>query len=39
MINFGAIAGFGLLLVRPGMLVIATPFLGALNAPLRCASD
>ncbi|MEO8071022.1 MAG: flagellar biosynthetic protein FliR, partial [Acidobacteriota bacterium] len=31
--SFGAVVGFGLLLVRPAMLVIVTPFFGALNAP------
>ena len=31
--DFGAFAGFGLLVVRPGMIVMATPFLGAMNAP------
>jgi flagellar biosynthetic protein FliR len=31
--NFTAVASLGLLLVRPGMVVIGTPFLGALNAP------
>ena len=33
MTGFAAAAGFSLLLVRPGMIVIGTPFLGALNAP------
>lgn len=31
--GFAAAAGFALLLVRPGMVVMGTPFLGALNAP------
>ncbi|MEO8084653.1 MAG: flagellar biosynthetic protein FliR [Ardenticatenales bacterium] len=31
--GFAAAAGFALLLVRPGMIVMGTPFLGALNAP------
>jgi flagellar biosynthetic protein FliR len=31
--SFGAVAGLALLLVRPGMLVMATPFFGALHAP------
>jgi flagellar biosynthesis protein FliR len=31
--SFPDVAGFALLLVRPGMLVIATPFLGAVSAP------
>src|SRR5689334_1076683 len=33
MTGFAAAAGFALLLVRPGMVVMGTPFLGALNAP------
>lgn len=35
MSGFSAIAAFGLLLVRPGMLVLVTPFFGALNAPTQ----
>ena len=35
MTDFASFAGFGLLLVRPGMIVMATPFLGALNAPVQ----
>ena len=31
--NFPDLAGLAILLVRPGMLVIATPFLGAVSAP------
>lgn len=31
--NFPDLAGLAVLLVRPGMLVIATPFLGAVSAP------
>jgi flagellar biosynthetic protein FliR len=31
--GFAFMAGFALLLVRPGMIILATPFLGALNAP------
>lgn len=31
--GFDAIAGLALLLVRPGMLVLATPFFGAVYAP------
>jgi flagellar biosynthetic protein FliR len=31
--GFAAAAAFSLLLVRPGMIVMGTPFLGALNAP------
>ena len=31
--GFAAAAGIALLLVRPGMIVMGTPFLGALNAP------
>ena len=34
MIETAAIARFGLLLVRPGMLVIATPFFGGLHVPV-----
>ena len=33
MTSFADAAGLALLLVRPGMIVIGTPFLGALNAP------
>jgi flagellar biosynthesis protein FliR len=33
--ELSAYAGFGLLVVRPGMIVMATPFLGALNAPVQ----
>jgi flagellar biosynthetic protein FliR len=33
MTSFATAAGIALLLVRPGMIVMATPFLGALNAP------
>jgi flagellar biosynthetic protein FliR len=33
MTGFGAFFGLVLLLVRPGMIVMATPFFGALNAP------
>lgn len=33
MSGFETVAGLALLLVRPGMIVLATPFLGALNAP------
>jgi flagellar biosynthetic protein FliR len=33
MSGFDTIAGFGVLLVRPGLLVIGTPFLGAVHAP------
>lgn len=33
--GFESFAGFGLLLVRPGMIVMGTPFLGALNAPVQ----
>lgn len=33
MTGFAAVAGFVVLLVRPGMIVMATPLLGALNAP------
>ncbi len=33
MIDLDVVAGLVLLLVRPGMVVIGTPFLGALNAP------
>jgi flagellar biosynthetic protein FliR len=33
MIDVATAAGLALLLVRPGMIVMATPFLGALNAP------
>lgn len=33
--GFTAFAGFGLLLVRPAMIVMATPFFGALNAPVQ----
>ena len=33
--EFASFAGFGLLVVRPGMIVMATPFLGALNAPVQ----
>lgn len=32
---FGTIAAFALLLVRPGMLVIGTPLLGAVQAPAQ----
>jgi len=31
--NFPDLAGLAVLLVRPGMLVVATPFLGAVSAP------
>jgi flagellar biosynthetic protein FliR len=31
--GFAAVAGLSLLLVRPGMLVLATPFFGSTNAP------
>lgn len=31
--GFDLVAGLALLLVRPGMIVMATPFFGALNAP------
>lgn len=31
--TFAAVAGLSVLLVRPGMLVIATPFFGSVNAP------
>jgi flagellar biosynthetic protein FliR len=31
--SFADVAGIAILLVRPGMLVIATPFLGAVSAP------
>lgn len=30
---FDSVAGLAVLLVRPGMLVVATPFLGLVNAP------
>jgi flagellar biosynthetic protein FliR len=33
MSSFADVAGLALLLVRPGMIVIGTPFLGAVNAP------
>ena len=33
MTPLGTIAAFALLLVRPGMLVIGTPLLGAVQAP------
>jgi flagellar biosynthetic protein FliR len=33
--NFAAVAALALLLVRPSMLVLATPFLGAVNAPVQ----
>jgi flagellar biosynthesis protein FliR len=33
--EFGSLAGVAVLLVRPGMLVMATPFLGALNTPVQ----
>jgi flagellar biosynthetic protein FliR len=33
MTGLAALTGLALLLVRPGMLVLATPFLGAVNAP------
>lgn len=33
MTEFAAVAGFALLLVRPGMLVMATPFLGSMQSP------
>ena len=33
MTGFGSFFGLVLLLVRPGMIVMATPFFGALNAP------
>jgi flagellar biosynthetic protein FliR len=33
MTGFAAAAGIALLLVRPGMIVMTTPFLGALDAP------
>ena len=33
MTDFGSLAGVALLLVRPGMLVLATPFLGNVYAP------
>ena len=33
MSSFADVAGLALLLVRPGMIVMGTPFLGALNAP------
>ncbi len=33
MTSFADVAGLAILLVRPGMLVIATPFLGAVSAP------
>jgi flagellar biosynthesis protein FliR len=33
MTDFATAAGLVLLLVRPGMIVMTTPFLGALNAP------
>jgi flagellar biosynthetic protein FliR len=32
--SFASLAAFVLLLVRPGMLVMGTPFLGAVNAPV-----
>lgn len=35
MTGLGTIAAFALLLVRPGMLVIGTPLLGAVQAPAR----
>lgn len=35
MTGFATLASFALLLVRPGMIVMATPFLGALNAPVQ----
>jgi flagellar biosynthetic protein FliR len=31
--GFAAVAGFAILLVRPGMLVLATPFLGSMQSP------
>jgi flagellar biosynthetic protein FliR len=31
--SFDSVAGIGVLLVRPGMLVVATPFLGLVGAP------
>jgi flagellar biosynthesis protein FliR len=33
MTSFADMAGLAILLVRPGMLVVATPFLGAVSAP------
>lgn len=33
MTSFATAAGIALLLVRPGMIVMGTPFLGAVNAP------
>jgi flagellar biosynthetic protein FliR len=33
--DVASFAGFGLLMIRPGMIVMATPFLGALNAPVQ----
>ena len=33
MTSFDTVAAFSLLLVRPGMLIMGTPFLGALSAP------
>lgn len=33
MTGFAAVAGLSMLLVRPGMLVLATPFFGSVNAP------
>lgn len=33
--GFDLAAGLALLLVRPGMIVMATPFFGALNAPVQ----
>jgi flagellar biosynthetic protein FliR len=35
MTGFDLAAGLALLLVRPGMIVMATPFFGALNAPTQ----
>ncbi len=35
MTGFELAAGLALLLVRPGMIVMATPFFGALNAPTQ----
>ncbi len=35
MTGFEVAAGLALLLVRPGMIVMATPFFGALNAPAQ----
>jgi flagellar biosynthetic protein FliR len=35
MTGLAALTGLALLLVRPGMIVLATPFFGAVNAPVQ----